>query len=192
MNKPLRSLRSPPPEGAQTALGRSGGGLGRRELLLCGASALAGLALAGCGFQLRRYQALKFQSIELVGFPSHSQFQHQLALAIEATGTKVVESLPEAEVVLHCLQESRDQLAVVSTTAGQVRELSLRYRFRFRLTRVRDDEVLIKDVDLLLARDLTYNEADALAKQQEADFLYRAMQNDLVDQVMRRLAAVAI
>ena len=43
----------------------------------------------------------------------------------------------------------------------------------------------------LLARDLTYNETDALAKQQEADFLYRAMQTDLVDQVMRRLAAVA-
>ncbi len=192
MNKPPRSLRSLPPEGAQTALGRPGGGLGRRELLLLGASAFAGFMLAGCGFQLRRIQPLKFQSVKLSGFPSHSPFEHQLRLAIEASGTKVVDSLPEAETVLYCLQEARDQVAVVSTAAGQVREISVRLRFRFKLTRVRDEEVLIKDSELALARDLTFNETDALAKQQEADFLLRAMQTDLVDQVMRRLAAVAI
>lgn len=148
--------------------------------------------MAGCGFQLRRIQPLKFQSVELAGFASHSPLEHQLRLAIEATGTKVVDSLPEAETVLRCLLESRDQVAVVSTAAGQVREVSVRLRFRFRLTRVRDDDVLIKDSEMVLARDLTFNETDALAKQQEADFLFRAMQTDMVDQVMRRLAAVAI
>lgn len=162
----------------------------RQAITALGATASA-VALAGCGFQLRRVQPLKFQSVELTGFPSHSTLEHQLRLAIEATGTKVVESLPEAEVVLRCLAEVRDQVAAVTTAAGQTRELSLRLRFRFRLTRVRDDSVLIKDNELLLARDLTYNETDALAKQQEAELLYRAMQTDLVDQVMRRLAAVA-
>ncbi len=163
----------------------------RRQVLSTLAAATSAVALAGCGFQLRRVQPLKFQSIELTGFPPHSPLEHQLRLSIESTGTKVVESLPEAEVVLKCLTESREQVVAVTTAAGQTRELSLRLRFRFRLTRVRDDGVLIKDSELLLARDLTYNETDALAKQQEADFLYRAMQTDLVDQVMRRLAAVA-
>lgn len=163
----------------------------RRALLALGATA-SGLMLAGCGFQLRRVQPLAFQSIELAGFASHSPLAHQLRLAIEATGTKVVESLPEAEVVLRALQESRQQVAVVSTAAGQVRELNLQLHFRFRLTRVRDDQVLIKDTELALARDLTFNESDALAKQQEADTLFRAMQNDLVDQLMRRLAAVTL
>lgn len=200
MNKPPRSLRSLPPEGAQTSLGRPGGGLvhapsapvSRRQALGTLVAATAAAALAGCGFQLRRIQPLKFQSVELAGFTSHSPLEHQLRLAIEATGTKVVDSLPEAETVLRCLQESREQVAVVSTAAGQVRELNLRLRFRFRLTRVRNDEVLVKDAELLLTRDLTFNETDALAKQQEADFLFRAMQTDMVDQVMRRLAAVAI
>ncbi|WP_374594075.1 LPS assembly lipoprotein LptE [Aquabacterium sp.] len=163
----------------------------RRQVLGTLVAATSAVALAGCGFQLRRVQPLKFQSVELAGFPSHSTLEHQLRLAIESTGTKVVESLPEAEVVLKCLAEVREQVAAVTTAAGQTRELSLRLRFRFRLTRVRDDNVLIKDSEIALARDLTYNETDALAKQQEADFLYRAMQADLVDQVMRRLASVA-
>ncbi len=127
-----------------------------------------------------------------MGFPSHSPLEHQLRLAIQVSGTKVVDSLPEAEVVLRCLLESREQVAVVSTAAGQVREISVRLRFRFKLTRVRDDAVLLPEMELILARDLTYNETDALAKQQEAEFLFRAMQTDLVDQVMRRLAAVSI
>ena len=65
----------------------------RQALSALGASGAAAL-LAGCGFQLRRIQPLKFQSVELTGFNSHSPFEHQLRLSIEASGTKVVDSLP--------------------------------------------------------------------------------------------------
>ena len=37
---------------------------------------------------------------------------------------------------------------------------------------------------------MSYNETAALAKEQEEAALYRAMQSDIVAQVMRRLAAV--
>jgi LPS-assembly lipoprotein len=44
----------------------------------------------------------------------------------------------------------------------------------------------------VLARDMSYSESLALAKQhEEADF-YREMQADIVSQVMRRLAAVRL
>lgn len=165
---------------------------GRRTVLVAGALGAVGVALSGCGFALRRRPALKFQSVRLTGFLSHSSLENQLRLAIEGTGTRVVESLPEAEVVLRSLTELREQVAVVSTTAGQVREVTLRLQFRFRLTRARDDAALIPDTELIVSRDMTYNETDALAKQQEAELLFRTMQTDLVDQVMRRLAAVAL
>jgi LPS-assembly lipoprotein len=42
----------------------------------------------------------------------------------------------------------------------------------------------------VLARDMSYNESAALAKEHEESLLYRAMQSDIVSQVMRRLAAV--
>ena len=40
------------------------------------------------------------------------------------------------------------------------------------------------------SRDLSYTESAALAKEQEEAILYRAMQSDIVSQVMRRLASV--
>ena len=41
-----------------------------------------------------------------------------------------------------------------------------------------------------LTRDVTYNDADILAKESEEQLLFRDMQSDMVQQVMRRLAAV--
>ena len=37
---------------------------------------------------------------------------------------------------------------------------------------------------------MSYNESNALAKEQEETMLYRSMQSDIVEQVMRQLAAV--
>ena len=48
---------------------------------------------------------------------------------------------------------------------------------------------IIPDSEILLKRSLTYTESAALAKEQEESFLYRAMQSDIVSQVMRRLAS---
>jgi LPS-assembly lipoprotein len=41
-----------------------------------------------------------------------------------------------------------------------------------------------------LTRDVTYNDADILAKESEEELLFRDMQSDMVQQLMRRLAAV--
>ena len=78
---------------------------------------------------------------------------------------------------------------VATTTAGQVRQISLRVRFTFKL-RTPSDRELIGPTELLLGRDISYNESDALAKEQEEALLYREMQTDIVSQLMRRLAAV--
>jgi LPS-assembly lipoprotein len=45
---------------------------------------------------------------------------------------------------------------------------------------------------ILLSRDMSYSETAALAKEQEENLLYRAMQSDIVAQVMRRLASVSV
>ena len=52
-----------------------------------------------------------------------------------------------------------------------------------------DGTELLPVTDLILARDLPYNEKDALARQDEFEQTHRAMQSDLVSQVLRRLAA---
>jgi LPS-assembly lipoprotein len=45
---------------------------------------------------------------------------------------------------------------------------------------------------LLLSRDMSYSESFALAKEQEESQLFRAMQSDIVAQVMQRLARVKL
>ena len=49
---------------------------------------------------------------------------------------------------------------------------------------------MLTPTKLELANTLTYNEKDALAKTNEFESLHRAMQTDIVNQVIRRLVAI--
>ncbi|MDE2401123.1 MAG: hypothetical protein KGL90_05625 [Burkholderiales bacterium] len=174
------------------------------SLLALGAGAT--LSLSGCGFELRHPPVMAFRSIQLVGFAGNSPLASELARALESAGVSVVSTTAAAaalgtaggasgaqalsrHAVLEALSDTRDQVVASNTAFGQVRDLSLRTGFRFRLTRA-NGGVVIAPTQLMLARDLTYDEKDALAKLDESAALHRAMQTDIVEQVMRRLAVV--
>ncbi len=158
----------------------------RRGLLI----AALGSALGGCGFELRRAPELRFRTVQLLGFAAHSPLADELRMNIDASAsTKVVEPPTAAEAVLEALSDSHDKGVVASTAAGQVREIQVRAKFNFRL-RTPAGKVLIPPTLIALSRELSYSEDLALAKEQEETLLYRAMQTDIVSQVMRRLAAV--
>lgn len=161
--------------------------IGRRALL---APLAATLALAGCGFQLRRAPELQFRTIALTGFKLSSPLMEALRRQIEASATtRVIESANQAQVVLEALRDERERSVVASTAVGQVREIRLRSRLVFRL-RTQAGREVIPPTELLLTRDMTFNETIALAKEQEENDLFRAMQNDIVAQVLRRLQAL--
>jgi LPS-assembly lipoprotein len=94
-----------------------------------------------------------------------------------------------ADVVLDILSEERQQAVVGVNASGQVRELQLRLRVRFRL-RTPQGQVLIEPVELSQQRDLSFTETAALSKEIEQATMYRDMQTDIVQQIMRRLSAV--
>lgn len=158
----------------------------RRALLAAGAAALL---LAGCGFELRKAPHFSFQSIAV---PANTPFANYLRRDLKATGT--VEVLPmdqadKADAVFRILAETRDNLVVSTNSAGQVRELLLRLTVRFQLDG-RGGKELLGPTQLMQTRDITYNETAALAKEAETELLYRDMQSDIAQQVVRRLAAV--
>jgi LPS-assembly lipoprotein len=161
------------------------GRIERRSLLL------ASVALvAGCGFELRRAPELHFRSVQLTGFAPRSPLADELRASINASKTTlVVDSAAQAQVVFEAITDARERSVVASTATGQVRELQLRARLNFRL-RTQAGKELIPATEILLSRDMSYSEMAALAKEQEEALLYRAMQSDIVAQVMRRLAAV--
>ena len=161
--------------------------LTRRSVL---AAAAGAAGLAGCGFELRRAPELRFRTIQLTGFKPRSPLADELRMNIDAsTTTLVVDTLPQAQVILEAVTDLRERLVVASSSAGQVTELQLRERFTFRLRSVAGKE-LIPSTELLLTRDMSYTENAALGKEQEEAFLFRAMQSDIVAQVLRRLASV--
>lgn len=165
----------------------------RRNILLAAAAASAafmGIALGGCGFELRRAPELRFRTIQLVGFKPRSPLADELRMNIDAsTTTRVVETAAQAQVVLEAIDDVREKTVVASTAVGQVTEFTLRNRFKFRVRGTGGKE-LIPPAELMLTRDMSYTESAALGKEQEEAALYRAMQSDIVAQVLRRLASI--
>jgi LPS-assembly lipoprotein len=161
----------------------------RRGLLL--AVGAAALGMAGCGFKLRGAETLAVRRIALTGFAPRSPLADELKAALQASGVTVEADPARAELILQALTDARERAVVATTSAAQVRELQLRLRLRWRTHTPAGREVT-PVAELLLARDMSYSESLALAKQhEEADF-YREMQTDIVAQVMRRLAAVRL
>ena len=163
----------------------------QRRLLLC-AGAAAGLAglplLAACGFALRQTPPLPFSRIALVGFAPRSPLAAELRSRLAAVA-QVVDAPAQAEVLLQVLTDQREKSVVASTASGQVRELQLRLKVEFRLATPGGRE-LMPATELRLSRDLSYSETFALAKAQEEAEIYAAMQADIVQQVLGRLAQV--
>jgi LPS-assembly lipoprotein len=161
-----------------------------RRRLLTGLAGLSAVALTGCGFELRRAPRLGFSSITLAGFAPRSLLAEELRKQLEQQ-VKVLQPPANVDVVLQAIDDLREKSVVASTAAAQVREFQLRVRFNFRAHTPGGRE-LIPRAELLLSRDLSYTETAALAKEQEEAELYRDMQNDVVRQVLRRLAAVQV
>jgi LPS-assembly lipoprotein len=158
-----------------------------RRTLLLGAAA----ALAGCGFHMRQTPTLPMRSIALVGFGKTSALAVALKLELERAGVALRDNPAQAEAVFDALGDAREKTVAASTAAGQVREVQLRVRLRFRVA-TPSGQLLLPASDLLLTRDMSYNETAALAKQQEELLLYRAMEDDIVAQVLRRLSSIKL
>jgi LPS-assembly lipoprotein len=163
----------------------------KRRLFCLGSPLALGAALSGCGFKLRGAQSFSFQRIAVLprpGGPLATELRRNLAATVTVLAAN---DPPEtAQVVLEILQEQREKTVVGVNASGQVREFQLRLRVRFRL-RTPQGQELIPDTPLLQQRDISFNESAVLAKEAEEGLLYRDMQTDLVQQLLRRLASVS-
>lgn len=176
--------------------------VGRRGALVMAAGSALLASLAGCGFKLRQAPKFAFQTL-VAPLPDSSSLRRELRVALQNAGVTVLESMPSSQTsapgaaapvvlpdaVLEVLTDQREKSVVGSTAAGQVREFQLRVRFRFRLSTPRG-KVLIEDSEVLLQRDISYSETIALSKLEEEAEMYKDMQSDVVQQVLRRLASV--
>jgi len=146
--------------------------------------------LAGCGFKLRSSQHFAFQTVAVTperGAGVAAELTRYLGEAVRPVAPRDGGAPPEA--IVDILQELREKTVVGVNASGQVREFQLRIKVKFRMRTSKGVE-LIAPTEIVQQRDISFNESAVLAKEAEEVLLYRDMQTDIVQQLLRRLAAV--
>jgi LPS-assembly lipoprotein len=145
------------------------------------------LTLAACGFKLRGTAQVPFETLYLPGATGGIALDLKRNIQI-GTNAKVVDDAAKAEAVLQFTEEARQKEVLSLTGTGKVREFQLRYRVGFRVHDGKGGEYVPQST-IQLTRDVTFNDTEILAKEQEEQLLFRDMQSDMVQQILRRLAA---
>ena len=144
------------------------------------------LTLAACGFRLRGTAEVPFETIFLPGATGGIALDLKRNIQV-GTRAKVVDDASQAEAVLQFTEETRAKEVLSLTGTGKVREFQLRYQVGFRVHDGKGGEY-VPPSTIQLTRDVTFNDAEILAKEQEEQILFRDMQTDMVQQILRRLA----
>ena len=160
----------------------------RRSIRLSAALALTlALTLAGCGFKPVGQANMPFDTLYVTA-PDYSSFGAEFKRYVESYGkTRITDNPQQAQVILEILSETQEQQILSLTSAGRVAEFLLRYRVTYRL---RDNEKRdwIPRGEIQLQRDYTYDDTIVLAKENEAQLLFKDMKNDAIQQLVRRLS----
>ncbi len=151
------------------------------------AAAMLSVSLAGCGFQLRGVASLPFETVFVPGATGGVALD--LKRSIQAgTRARVVDDAKAAQAILQFSQEQREKVILSLNAAGRVTEFQLRYSVGFQ---VHDGKgkVFVPQNTIALTRDVSFNDAEILSKESEEQFLFRDMQSDMAQLIMRRIAA---
>ena len=143
--------------------------------------------VGGCGFQLRGSATVPFQTLYIPD--ARTGVALNLKRNIEAgTNAKVVDDPKTADAILELSAENKEKIILSLSGTGRVSEFRLRYSVRYRVHDGKGNEYVPSSL-VQLTRDMTYDDSQILAKEAEEQLLFRDMQSDMVQQIIRRLAA---
>jgi LPS-assembly lipoprotein len=142
------------------------------------------LLLAACGFQLRGERATGLRSIHVPG----AGIALEIRRALIGSPTKVMPSAEGAEAVLQVLAENREKAVNTITGAGRVYEFQLTLSVRYQMTIPGRADPVIAPTEAIARRLITYSEAAPIAKEAEEQLLFKDMQLELADKILRQVA----
>ena len=175
------------PDFSSPIRGRAPGTLALAAILL--------LTLSACGFQLRGsggQYTLPFDRI-YIGLPESSPLAIDLKRNIRSNGaTLIATDAASADGIVDVLTDpdrTRGKTILSLNANGRVSQYQLSYSIVFK---VRDNQghELLAPTTITLTRPLDFNDAQRLAKETEEALLYRDMEKDLVQQMVRRMGAL--
>jgi len=119
-----------------------------------------------------------------------SNVQADIRRTLASGPTRLVQTAPEAEAQLRILNEGREKTVYTVTGAGRVYEYQLRLLVRYELTIPGREEPVIPPTDIETRRLVTYSPTAPTAKEAEEQLLYKDMQLELAQSILRNVAAV--
>jgi LPS-assembly lipoprotein len=150
---------------------------------------LFALALSACGFQLRGSYNLPWETIAIGGVPENNEIYFQIKRGIEAGSlTKVISDAKQANASLVILRNEQHKSILSLSAKGLVREFQLTRTISYRIQDASGKE-LTPINQIILQRDMTFDDERIFAKEAEEAMIWREMQQDMVQQLLRRLAA---
>jgi LPS-assembly lipoprotein len=148
----------------------------------------SGAFIQGCGFQLRGTAKLPFETVYI---PDNHPMLVELSRTLRSgSNVKIVNDPEVANARFVMLGEHRDKLILSVSTTGRIREYQLRYAIVFRVHDGKGGEYVPANT-IVLRRDITFNE-QVLAKDVEEILIYRDMEADMVQQIVRRMQAAKL
>jgi LPS-assembly lipoprotein len=147
-------------------------------------------SLAACGYHLQRPRALApvMQRTVIVAGNPYSDLVRGLTRALNATNIRIVSSPETATDELHILADSASRRVVSVDSRDRPRAYELHYAVEFSLTHGKQKVLAQQTVSL--TRSFAFDPENILAGSQEASRLLNAMRADLVQVILRRLAAI--
>ena len=147
------------------------------------------LSLSACGFHLRGASQFPFKTIYVSG-SENTQLGTTLRRNLKGQeNTKLVENEKDAEVILQIINEHPEKVILSLNVQGFVREYTLNSVLTYQVRNV-DGKIYLPPTTITLHRTISYNEIVVLSKTAEEPMLYKDMQNDIVQQVVRRLSVL--
>jgi len=148
------------------------------------------LLLAGCGFHLQGRQPLPpaFGNTYIDTKDEQTDFVQDLRKALIASGSKVIPTQGSSGAIISVHEDELTE-RILSVSARNIpTEYELTYRVEFSVKA--DGKEVIGREEISATRDISFDEAQLLAKEREQEILREALARDLVALVMRRLAAL--
>lgn len=146
------------------------------------------LLLSACGFQLRGTYPLPFDKL-YIALPETAELHAQLKRSIAAgSNVRIVDTQKEAQATLIVMGDVAAKNILSLSASGRTREFELVRTFTFRLTDDKGGDWLPQS-RIVLRRSISFSDDLVLSKEAEEILLWRDIQNDLVQQILRRLSA---
>jgi LPS-assembly lipoprotein len=151
--------------------------------------AAVALLVSACGFHLRGAYSLPFDTL-YIAQPESSELRAIIKRNVEAsTQTRIANAANEAQATLKILSDTPLKKILSLNSAGRVREFQLTRTFVFVVANNAGGDYLPQS-SIVISREMTFDDSAVLSKEAEEVLLWRDIQNDLVQQLLRRLAAV--